>query len=279
MSTDCFLNAMGRFESLRGRPSQYQSDNGTNFTGARNELNECWSSLDQDIITSQLAGRRIKWKFNPPSAPHMGGAWEALVRSAKRALHFVLDGLTLDDETFTTAVAHAAGLLNSRPLTVLTEDPANPEPLTPNHLLLGRANSLPPPDVFSEREISSKKRWRAAQAVADLFWRRWIDEFVPTMMERRKWIVNDHNLCADDVVAVLDRKNSRGQWVIGTISRPLAGSDGIVRSAWVRIPNPGGPEETTEIHRPSTRLALLEPFEKDSEKDSEACLTPVADPA
>lgn len=261
MSSDCFLNAMARFENLRGRPAIYYSDQGTNFVGAKNEITACLSTLDQTVIKSKLAGRNIKWRFNPPSSPHFGGVWEALVRSAKRALHFILENRTLDDETFVTAVAQVTGLLNSRPLTTMSEDLAAPEPLTPNHLLLGRSNPNTPPDLFDEGDLSSRKCWRAAQALTQLFWERWVREYAPTLIERRKWSVNDRNLSEGDAVAVLDRKNVRGQWVIGRVKEPIVGSDGIVRSAVVIIPKPGSPGETTEIHRPAVGLALLEPAE------------------
>ena len=171
----------------------------------------CLSSLDQTTIQRKLAGRNIKWRFNPPASPHFGGIWEALVKSAKRALHFILQPQTLDDEIFVTAVAQVTGLLNGRPLTTLIEDPSSPEPLTPNHLLLGRANADVPPDLFDEGDMSSRKRWHVFQAVVQLFWERWLREYAPTLIERRKWAINDRNLESGDVVAILDRKNVRIQ--------------------------------------------------------------------
>ena len=264
LSTDSFLNALFRFESLRGQPAEYHSDNGTNFVGAKNELDDCFAALDHEVIRSRLAARGANWRFNPPCAPHMGGAWEALVHSAKRALHFVLDGRTLDDEAFATSIALVTGLLNGRPLTVLNDDPANPEPLTPNHLLLGRANPSIPPDIFHEREMSSRRRWRVAQLTAQLFWQRWMREYAPTLMARRKWSTSDHNLRVDDIVAVLDRKNPRGHWIMGRVIRAIPGPDGVVRSAIVVVPKRGSRElETIELHRPATGLALLEPAQLD----------------
>ena len=101
------------------------------------------------MIVGRMARRGVAWHFNPPSAPHFGGAWERLVRCAKRALYFVLPKRTLTDEILTNAIAQVENLLNSRKLTKLTNDPSDPECLTANHLLLGRANPNLPPDVFS----------------------------------------------------------------------------------------------------------------------------------
>ena len=183
------------------------------------------------------------------------------MRSGKRALNFILENRPLDDEIFITVVAQVTGLLNSRPLTTMSEDITDPEPLTPNHLLLGRSNPNMPPDLFGGGDLSSRKRWRAAQALTQLFWERWVREYAPTLIERRKWSVNDRNLSAGDAVAVLDCKNARGQWVIGRVKVPIVGSDGVARSAVVIIPKPGSPGEMTEIQRPAVGLGLLEPAE------------------
>ena len=74
--------------------------------------------------------------------------------------------------------------------------------------------------------------------------------------------VDDRNLRASDVVAVLDRTNSRGQWVIGRIVKSVGGADGIIHAAIVKVPKLGAPGETTEINRPTIGLALLEAAEE-----------------
>ena len=71
--TDAFINAMRRFTNRRGCPQNMYSDNGSNFRGATNELKEFINNLDQAAITNFATGLHIKWTFNPPKAPHMGG--------------------------------------------------------------------------------------------------------------------------------------------------------------------------------------------------------------
>ena len=79
-------------------------------------------------------------------------------------------------------------MLNNRPLGNVSSDPRSPEPLTPNHLLLARANPNLPPDVFDQKELSSKKKWRATEALMDQFWKRWQTEWVPSLIKRQKWV-------------------------------------------------------------------------------------------
>ena len=41
--------------------------------GAVNELKDLVNKLDQDKIKRDGGQGNIKWKFNPPAAPHFGG--------------------------------------------------------------------------------------------------------------------------------------------------------------------------------------------------------------
>ena len=86
LSTDSCIMAIRRMIGRRGQSCQICSDNGTNLRGADRELRESLAELDQDHITSNVATLQIEWSFNPPSAPHMGGARERLVKFVKVAI-------------------------------------------------------------------------------------------------------------------------------------------------------------------------------------------------
>ena len=85
-SMDASSCVMGveRFVSRRGTPAIIWSDNGTDFVGAEKELHENIEKWKTINIVVGLSHKVIKWKVNPPSAPHQGGIWERLVRSFKR---------------------------------------------------------------------------------------------------------------------------------------------------------------------------------------------------
>ncbi|KAL1446720.1 hypothetical protein WDU94_001918 [Cyamophila willieti] len=76
LSKEAFLNAFKRFLSRRGPISTLYSDNGTNFIGARNHLNELYNLLSSSDFRkdfgNELVNYKIHWKMIPPSAPHMG---------------------------------------------------------------------------------------------------------------------------------------------------------------------------------------------------------------
>jgi len=84
LSTPAFLAALDRFVARRGLPSDIYSDCGTNFVGASKQLRKFFSDVKtRDQLSSHLP---CSWHFNPPSAPHFGGIWEAAVKSMKRLL-------------------------------------------------------------------------------------------------------------------------------------------------------------------------------------------------
>jgi len=145
LDTSSFLMAFWRFADRRGLPAIVFSDNGTNLTSGERELNEGIARWNQQHITDQLARRHVEWRFSPPSAPHFGGTWERLIKSAKSALRIVLNNRSVSDEVLNTAMVGVESLLNGRPLKHVSVDPTDPIALTPNHFLLGRANANLPP--------------------------------------------------------------------------------------------------------------------------------------
>ena len=168
--------ALRRFRGRRGNPKTIRSDNETNFVGANRELGEALKSLSQERITDELAQENIAWYFNPLSSPHMGGIFESMVKPVKRAMKTVINDQVLPEETLHTVLLETEAIVNSRPLTPVSDDPNDYEALTPNHFLIGRASANTPPGRFEQREINSRRRWRMAQALADMIWRRWRKE-------------------------------------------------------------------------------------------------------
>ena len=273
LDTDSFLVALGNFKAARGTPLIIHSDNGTNFKGAKRELAEGLANLDQSKIYAHLATIGIEWRFNPPAAPHFGGSWERLVQAAKRALEGVMHLRHFTDQTLSGSLKQVEHLLNSRPLTYVSVDPAAPEPLTPFHLLLGRANPNIPPDAFSPDDLSHRKRWRIIQAFADHYWRRWMSEYLPSLIERRKWLSKSRNLRVGDIVLIVDENTPRGQWPLGLVERVYEGPDKVVRSADVRF-------KDTVLHRPVIKLCLLEAeTEEDETMDASAAPPDAVDSA
>ncbi|XP_011165768.1 uncharacterized protein LOC105200091 [Solenopsis invicta] len=124
-STEGFLAAFKRFLGRRGICSTLTSDCGTNLVGADAELQRLFraTSREWNHIASRLANDGVTWKFNPSSAPHFGGNWEAGVKSVKFHLRRVIGEAFLTYEEMTTLLVQIEAILNSRPLSTLSDEP------------------------------------------------------------------------------------------------------------------------------------------------------------
>ena len=89
LDTNFFLNVFFRMVSRRGLPTDVLSDNGTNFIGAKNELEQL-AALDRENIQENTASYGVKWHFNPPLVPHFSGGHEVMIRAAKKAIYAIL---------------------------------------------------------------------------------------------------------------------------------------------------------------------------------------------
>ena len=164
----------------------------------------------------------------------MGGAWERIIRSIRKILRALLGQQLVTDEMLQTLTAEIAGILNSRPLTPVSSDPEDLEPLTPNHLLLLRSNPSLPVGSFGREDCYSKRRWRQVQYISDVFWKRWLKEYLPTLQKRAKWMKPRRSLEIGDLVLIADENVHRGKWPLGKVVDVFRGKDGYVRSAKVQ---------------------------------------------
>jgi hypothetical protein len=162
LSTDSFLQALQRFMARRGRPSVIRSDNGTNFVGGERELRECLESWNQEKIRDQLMQENISWTFNTPTASHMGGVWERMVRSIRQVLLGLTREQTVDEETLGTLMCRVESILNGRPITKLSEDPSDPRPLSPSDLLI-QGGSCELPLAVVDLKDQYRRRWKQVE--------------------------------------------------------------------------------------------------------------------
>ncbi|GFU45635.1 integrase catalytic domain-containing protein [Trichonephila clavipes] len=172
LTTEAFLAALKGFVARRGRPIEIHSDNGRNFVGANNELRKILKVLfkgKMEEIMDFLSKEQIKWNFDPPSAPHFGGLWEAGVKSLKYHLKRVIGNSILSHEEFLTLVVQIEVVLNSRPICPLSNDPNDVETLTPAHFLVGSSLvAIPDPD-YTEIPMNRLSRWQLVQRMNNIF--------------------------------------------------------------------------------------------------------------
>ncbi|XP_062703553.1 uncharacterized protein LOC134286008 [Aedes albopictus] len=250
LSTDSCKKAFRRFIARRGAPQEVYSDNGTNFVGTNRDLQDEVSKIHNEL-GSTFTNARTQWKFNPPAAPHMGGCWERMVRAVKTALGGIPTARKLDDESFATVLAEAESMVNSRPLTFIPLETADHESLTPNHFLLLSSNGVREPEKFStDAGMALRSSWNMVKHTLDNFWRRWVVEYLPTIIRRTKWFRDVQPIKTGDLVLIVD-ENVRNRWIRGRVIQTIPGKDGVPRRA--EVMTSGG-----VLKRPVTKLAVLD---------------------
>lgn len=241
LTTDAFVGALKRFWARRGYPSNIYCDNGTNFVGADRELRKMLQQFNTQQhkssvaeVSSQLG---IQFHFIPPRSPSFGGLWEACVKSTKEILQKVTMDVLLTHEEMITTLAQVEACLNSRPLTPLSSDPQDLEPLTPGHFIIGGPiESFPEPDLQTI-PCNRLSRWQQMQRVFQEFWARWHKEYLPTLQKRYKWPGTKPNLTVGDMVLLQDDNQPPFKWSIARVVKTIPGADGNVRVADVLVGN------------------------------------------
>ncbi|XP_045539877.1 uncharacterized protein LOC106715742 [Papilio machaon] len=202
-------------------------------------------------LASELRGEglrhRMEWRFIPPSAPNQGGAWERLIRSVKTALNAALKEQAPTEEVLRTVLTEIEFSVNARPLTHVSVDPLDPEALTPNHFLLGSSTGIP---TTGSCDAADRRTWRASQALADHFWRRWVREYLPTLVPRGESGGGERPLQTGDIVVIADPTLPRNVWPLGVVSRTYPGPDGGVRVVDVKT-------RTGVFKRPVSKIVAL----------------------
>ncbi|XP_054713628.1 uncharacterized protein LOC129223088 [Uloborus diversus] len=191
----------------------------------------------------------ITWHFIPPTAAHVGGLWEAGIKSTKQLLIKTMKSAVLNFEELVTLVTQIEACLNSRPLTPLSNDPQDLQPLTPGHFLIGAPMASFPEEVPSQ-PASLKKRWNLIQHLRGQFWRRWHLEYLNQLQQRTKWKKPRRNLRVNDMVLVKEDNLPPLQWSLGRVVQVFPGDDGAVRVVDVKT-------QRGQFRRPITKCYLL----------------------
>lgn len=257
-TTDAFLAALRRFVSRRGLCTEIYSDRGSNFIGAKNDLpemlEECKQS-EQDLLVNTLAQMHIEWKMIPPYAPHMGGLWEAGVKSTKHHLLRVMHNSRFTFEELATVLTQIEACLNSRPISEMSNDINDTAALTPGHFLIGSALKMIPERNIVDTRSSALTRWQQVQQRVQSFWKIWRQEFYGRLQQREKWH-KEIEYKIGEFVLVVDECSAPSLWRLGRIVEIHPGEDKITRVASVRT-------ENGVVLRPITKLCKM-PLEADN---------------
>lgn len=245
LSTSGFVQVLRRFIARRGRPKTIYSDNGTNFVGTENAFRK----LDWKAISEYSAVQRITWRFNPPTGAWWGGFWERLIGLMKQLLRKVLGRASLSYEELSTVLCDCEAIVNSRPLTYISNDPKELVPLTPAMFLRDLEESgVPDCDVIDRSSVCRRLAYK--QQLREVLRRRFRIEYLGQLKlncDKR----SQKPISLGEVVFVGNDNSVRLDWPLGRVVELLPGKDNRVRL--VRVDTAKG-----QLLRPVQRIYPLE---------------------
>jgi len=249
--TEEFLAAFRCFVGRRGTPNHMFSDNARNFKCADKEIRSLYKSINWETVKTEGLQKNINWTFNTEKAPWANGISERMVRSVKTPLRIIIGNAKLTYRQMMVILTECEGIINNRPLAMVTNDPDDLTPITPAELVVGRRlDQLPDPNI-RQNVTNIQHLWRKRQAVLNGFWKRWSHDYLLAQNCRRKWHNPTNEELKNRVVIIRDDNLSRHDWKVGRILDTVLSKDGLVRTVIVKTP-------TSVLRRPIQRIALLE---------------------
>ena len=156
--------------------------------------------------------------------------------------------------------------MNDRPLTYVSSDLHDPQPLTPSHLLHGRRIQQAPRPLEDQEEskdpsfvdgMDLRKRVDKLTQLIGHFSSRWKREYLTSLREFYKTSRQSRQLIrTGDVVIVQEDNKPRLQWRLAVAEDLIEGKGGQVRAAHIRTSN----------HKTTRPVAKLYPLEVHSEE-------------
>ena len=104
--------------------------------------------------------------------------------------------------------------------------------MTPNYILLLRSNG----DAELKECLLDRYecRWKQANYMAGVFWKRWTKEYIITLSLHQRWLNKDRNFKKGGVVLLTSESLKRDKWPIGIVSGETMDDDGCIRIINIR---------------------------------------------
>ena len=238
-STQDFLCKHDEFVHRKGRPSTIVSDRGSQLVAAGISVaNRDMPSVRLDWKEVTAKNSATDWTFVPVGCQHRNGISEATVKVMKKSLSLALSpGVELTYAELVTLLSKITFSINSRPLTIHNISPSSQQednmiPLTPNHLLLGRATAEVP-DMDYDPEDKFSARLAYIQQVFRAWWDRWIQDVLPTLVPCKRWKEVRKNIKQGDIVMMRYTGNMEHDYRLARVLEVFPDSKGLVRTVKV----------------------------------------------
>ena len=105
-----------------------------------------------------------------------------------RTVRNILTGMLMErsrlrNDILRTFFCEDESIVNSRPITKMSDDPKDDVPLTPANFLMIEDGPILTPGRCAPADMY-RRRWRYIQYLSDVFWRRYVNQYLPELQQR-----------------------------------------------------------------------------------------------
>ena len=227
------------------------------YQAAADELQRLLSSKR---LIEALGREGVQWQFIPKRAPWYGGWWERLIGLTKMSLKKVLGRARVSLAVVQTLTVEVEAILNDRPLTHVSSDLEDAEPLTPAHLLHGHRITSLPHTVVEEQDLNDptygsvtdvSQRAKLQAFLLNQFQARWRHEYLTSLREYHRTTGNNSQRVKPGEVVLVYDESPRSTWKMAIVEELMTGKDRLARA--VKIKTAQG-----RTNRPIAKLIPLE---------------------
>lgn len=158
------------------------------------------------------------------------------MKAMKRHLHTITQSKILTFEEYSTLATCIEAILNSRPLTPLSNDPSDLQVLTPSHFLVGDSLLQRVEYNYINAKENRLSQWQHLQKMRRLLWQRWQREYLLELQKRTKWTASAPGIEVDTLVLLIEDNVPPLRWPLARVVALHPGKDGQTRVVTVKTP-------------------------------------------
>ena len=258
-STDAFILSFVRFSCRVGYPKKLLPDAGSQLVKGCEDMVLSFSDLSHKLCKEY----GVEFKTCPVNAHYVHGKVERKIQQVKLSLIKGVEKKRLSILQWETLCQQVANSVNNLPLGLgnRTECLDTLDLLTPNRLLLGRNNNRSPtePLVLTRdfKDIVANN-----SRIFGAWFKEWLVNYVPYLVEQPKWFVTERSICVGDIVLFTKSdKEFEKIYQYGIIVTTFEGRDGLIREVDVEYQNHN--ENTKRSTRRGVRdVVVIHPIEE-----------------
>ncbi|XP_055588800.1 uncharacterized protein LOC129741119 [Uranotaenia lowii] len=193
---------------------------------------EFWT--DSTIVICWLSSLPSRWqafvsnRVSEIQHTTKGCQWHH-VAGVENPADIISRGMMIRFDEMNTISIQIEAILNSRPLTPMTNDPADYEAITPGHFLIHRPLTAVPEPSKEHIPENHLSRWQRTEVFYERIWKRWSSQYLSDLHNRTKWTRKRNNIAVGTMVLLKEDNLPPLQWALGRVTKIYPGPDGNIR--------------------------------------------------